>query len=694
MFKRYVTDVSLGILFFILVILTYFQNYKYNDNSKDWLNHDYCLNLMKSVTTNTVLMTEGGDNQVFGIAYFQMVEFKRPDVVAYDQKGNVFKRIYGDLRYINPAIIQPRFDVVDYNIVNGKEPFYISELGTKGEPSFIPYEFKGQLGKKNIYMTWTGKELWKYGDYYFKQYGMMHRVNEARYFIVDKLKEYKSLPISFIKEEYRKILIPSIDAQKVFEVARIMEYEGYLRIVSNKVFANASKPFVYTGGRDGKLLFNEIVKSIIYENASKSEIIVDVNTFANLASFVKARASTIFEDVFRQVITSLQREGYISVRGDRVVFVRDYEHPSGLDTLDYHAFYKKRWEETPLSVWWDYLTREIATSYNFTLGSYYFNKFIEYKANFNKIEQPYRDEFLSRISEYSNIYSNYLENAIKYGHDMAPIYFNSAMIYYRFAKENLSENNIEQSKINFSNALKLLKEAAIKDMFAFYVFEGIVGLTLEYANLFASPEEEQKLLSEAEFYISLAGKNISYLKKFREVKGDLNKIQEYQRIGRFKSVIESMRRVSKLSIIQLENSLNSVKSKEEKANLYLQLANAYFERNRFFDPNALVRVKEHFRKYIELKENKDMNFYRTVVNYYLSLEPSNISELLRYASEGLRRGDKYMNFFVALAYDRKGDSDNAYKYYTSFVDEVQELRDSNEYKYALSRISQIKSAKK
>ncbi|MGC8869877.1 MAG: hypothetical protein ACP5PT_02135 [Brevinematia bacterium] len=186
--REKLTDIVLGIIFFVLVVFTYFQNYKYNDNSKDWLNHDYSLGLIKSVTTNTVLMTEGGDNQVFGLAYFQMAEFKRPDVVCYDQKGNVFKRIYGDLRYLPFQNLQLRMDIVDYNIVNGAEPFYRSELGTRGEPEFEEYKLKGVFTKKNVYMTWTGKELWKYGDYYYKQYGMMYRVSDSKYFIVDKLK--------------------------------------------------------------------------------------------------------------------------------------------------------------------------------------------------------------------------------------------------------------------------------------------------------------------------------------------------------------------------------------------------------------------------------------------------------------------------------------------------------------------------
>jgi len=683
--KSVVVDILLGLVFLVLVAFTYFQNYKYNDNSKDWLNHDYSLGLLKSTSTNTVLMTEGGDNQVFGLAYFQMVEFKRPDVVCYDQKGNVFKRIYGDLRYLPGFNLQLRMDIVDYNIINGKEPFYKSELGTKGEPTFEDYTLKGKITKKNVFMTWTGKELWKYGDYYYKKYGMMYRVSDAKYFIVDKLKEFKSLPVSYLSSRYKSILVPNLSPQKVFEVIRVMEYDRYVSIVNNKVVANPSKVFSYNPP-SGKLLFIDLLKDTIYSKASEGGgFDLDLGSLNLIISKVKDRVDQNFDRVFSSVLSELQREGYILVRGDRVYFVKDYDHPNGLDTLDYYKFYKNRWKETPVSLWWDYLTREIAASYNYGLAQYYIDRINEYTSVTNILEPEPRKEITEKIREYINLIPDHIEESAKYGYDMAPILHNSGMLYYQLSRYYSGGGNIEEAKKYLLKAMELMKRAIDTDMFAFYAFVRYSIFAVEYVNNFASPEEEGKYLDEVKLLMDMAIKNMSYRKEYK----DITKTREYQDFNSIKNAVDRIKSVPKNDILSLEVQIEATQDSEAKANLYLSLADKYFARFAGIDVNMLNKGKAAFEKFVAFKKVKDAQFYRIVVNFYRMM--GDMNNMYKYAVEGLKNTkDNYLYFAVGFAADNLGRQSEALDNYSKFIDTSSNLKNSQEYNFALRRISEIK----
>ena len=685
--KSVVIDILLGLFFLILVAFTYFQNYKYNDNSKDWLNHDYSLGLLKSTTTNTVLMTEGGDNQVFGLAYFQMVEFKRPDVVCYDQKGNVFKRIYGDLRYLPGFNLQLRMDIVDYNIINGKEPFYKGELGTKGEPTFEDYTLKGQVAKKNVYMTWTGKELWKYGDYYYKQYGMLYKVSDAKYFIVDKLKEFKSLPVSYLSSRYKSLLVPNLSPQKVFEVIRVMEYDRYVSIVSNRVVANPSRVFSYNPP-SGKLLFIDLLKDTIYGEASRDGgFSLDFGSLNLIISKVKDRVDQNFGKVFYSVLSELQREGYISVRGDRAYFVKDYAHPNGLDTLDYYKFYKNRWKETPVSLWWDYLTREIAASYNYGLAQYYIDRVNEYTSVTNILDPEVRKEITKRMREYIDLIPNYIEESVKYGYDMAPILHNSGMLYYQLSRyySSLGGGNVEDAKKYLLKAMELMKKAINTDMFAFYAFVRYAIWAIEYVNNFASPEEEARYLDEVKLLMDMAIKNMSYRKEYK----DITKTREYQDFTNIKNAADRIKSVTKSEILSLESQVEATRDPEAKANIYLSLADKYFARFAGIDMNMLNRGKEAFEKFVAFKKVRDEQFYRIVVNFYRMM--GDMNNMYKFAVEGLKNTkDNYLYFAVGFAADNLGRQREALDNYSKFIDTSSSLKNSQEYNFALRRISEIK----
>lgn len=180
-----------------LSIIPFIENYKFNDNHLNWLNHDYCKNLMTSVELNSVFMTEGGDNQVFGSLYFIYAEKLRPDLTPYDQKGNIFKRIYGDMRYIDIITLTNRQQMVDTGLFDSQEPFY-EDIRSWNPPYFIPY----WQGDRSVYLTWERPNPSTLGDFYYKRYGIMYKAQEIEYKLVDYLALKQEITFDHAVEQF------------------------------------------------------------------------------------------------------------------------------------------------------------------------------------------------------------------------------------------------------------------------------------------------------------------------------------------------------------------------------------------------------------------------------------------------------------------------------------------------------------
>ncbi|HBE02109.1 MAG TPA: hypothetical protein DC049_06480, partial [Spirochaetia bacterium] len=201
-------------------------NYEKNDNSQNWSNHEYCYNIMMTAEPNSIVMTEGGDNQVFGLLYFTYVEAKRPDIDVYDQKGNVFPRLYGDLMAgMHPKQRQMVWDLRDFQLYSTGRPVYL--LWKRGDMEKLDVEYlKETYGLQSIeqiektiltmvpdevfsQVTKNGKHLkdqhLRYlGPWYFRQYGILYKVTPLRYSIIDALEitktgNYESIT-SYIKQ--------------------------------------------------------------------------------------------------------------------------------------------------------------------------------------------------------------------------------------------------------------------------------------------------------------------------------------------------------------------------------------------------------------------------------------------------------------------------------------------------------------
>jgi hypothetical protein len=62
---------------------------------------NYGRNILKTMADDSILITEGGDNQVFSLQILTQIEKQRPDIAIYDQKGHIFDQIYGEIIKLN-----------------------------------------------------------------------------------------------------------------------------------------------------------------------------------------------------------------------------------------------------------------------------------------------------------------------------------------------------------------------------------------------------------------------------------------------------------------------------------------------------------------------------------------------------------------------------------------------------------------
>ena len=202
--------ITISIIIILLSLYPLINNYKYNNHSKNWLNHDYGKNLLSSTEQYSVFMTEGGDNQVFSSLYFTYAEKLRQDVFPYDQKGNIFKRIYGDLRYVTYETLQTRSHIVNQGLFTGEEPFY-TEIRSLKPPYLVPYP----LGKPATYLTWKLPNPQTLGDFYYKLYGQMYKVQDISYAIIDHLEITGTASIDEITASLEETLGRTIEDQEL-----------------------------------------------------------------------------------------------------------------------------------------------------------------------------------------------------------------------------------------------------------------------------------------------------------------------------------------------------------------------------------------------------------------------------------------------------------------------------------------------
>lgn len=191
------------IAIFAIMIPIFVMNLSRNNNSKDFSNHDYSYNMMNSLPDNAIFATEGGDNQVFGLVYYTMVERRRPDLKIYDQKGNVFERIYGNLMKTDGRWLGSISDAVDKDFIDSGRPYY---------------------------MAWRRDGLERLGDYYFKAYGLVFKVQPIKYALVDELEFFKVLTVNDYKAIAKEHLKRNYENEKVASDLNALLDEGLISV--------------------------------------------------------------------------------------------------------------------------------------------------------------------------------------------------------------------------------------------------------------------------------------------------------------------------------------------------------------------------------------------------------------------------------------------------------------------------------
>ncbi|MEI6846097.1 MAG: tetratricopeptide repeat protein, partial [Candidatus Firestonebacteria bacterium] len=113
------TAVSLLAILLLLSVLPVLKlNYYENDKSKNFICHDYGINLLRSPVPGSVVFVSG-DNGTFGAAYFKFVEKARPDIEVYDDYGRVFKNIYGaDFLFMPAGVYNKRVTQVQRDLLS------------------------------------------------------------------------------------------------------------------------------------------------------------------------------------------------------------------------------------------------------------------------------------------------------------------------------------------------------------------------------------------------------------------------------------------------------------------------------------------------------------------------------------------------------------------------------------------------
>lgn len=206
------------IAIFAIMVPIFVMNFSRNNNSKDFSNHDYSYNMMNSLPDNAIFATEGGDNQVFGLVYYTMVERRRPDLKIYDQKGNVFERIYGNLMKTDGRWLGSISDAVDKDFIDSGRPYY---------------------------MAWRRDGLERLGDYYFKAYGLVFKVQPIKYALVDELEFFKVLTVNDYKAIAKEHLKRNYENEKVASDLNALLDEGLISVeIKNNYNGNEEITFV------------------------------------------------------------------------------------------------------------------------------------------------------------------------------------------------------------------------------------------------------------------------------------------------------------------------------------------------------------------------------------------------------------------------------------------------------------------
>lgn len=584
-------------VFVVFLSLSLISNFKHNNNHNNWSNHDYPYNLMLSLEPNAILATEGGDNQVFGLAYFTMVEHRRPDLKIYDQKGNVFERIYGNLMRTPPTLLPTIRDDID--------KMFIEE---------------GERTGRRYYMLWRRPGLEMLGEYYFKPYGNVFRVQPIRHLFMDKLELRREMKVSDFKTVAESHFKPRVNSTlNKFKKNRYR----------NPGYDDYKKRIIAIGEDRTNYTMEEVSRKInmLYDNG-----LIELDERKELYS------------------------GDESVR-----FAKMYEKPH--DSLEREEDYWKMYDEykaaqghtapTEEAKYWDWLTREIHVNYQFQKIDMFERMRKEYEvaaeARLKKNDKEMYDEYMAIVESIPEKKLAALETAEKYAYRMPLMYFNIA--------GHMKRNG-------FTNKAKQMYEMSLLyDKELFQAELQIAAINESLAKEAKTEDEEKHFYEEARDNYERAAEMIRRMNHYQSSR--YQKDPTYQHINRMINWIDNVLTTMPNSKVK---ELKKAAEKNDDVDSYLKLAQAYVQKREIDDARGAY-------KYLLGKELSDAERKRVEVQYARQFlapvgDHAAAAHFLEKNADGLDVASLQNRFQAAQYYDAAEESvkalENFEKFYQSY----------------------------
>jgi len=431
----------------------FFKNFENNNNHENWACYDYAFDMMNSTEPNSIFFTEGGDNQVFSLLYFSYCERKRPDVDFFDQKGNVFPRLYGDLMNMSPDDLEIVRDLRDF------------ELYSTGRP---------------IYLTWRRPNL--------------HRLTVSN--LTQKVAEVTRMAAQQNPPRQPWLRIP-------WKLDTLADIENAMNTMVPKATFNmvmrGNKPLSKQHLRYlGPWYFQtygllQKVAPLRYAIVDGLEVMLQADE-SRLRDYVKGVSQyELSSREFNQMVDELAAEGLVARAGAAVSLVKRRPRPFQMENEDYWKRYAMRYTNVPNASDWDYMTIEIMNNYH---GQQLSLAMDQWQWNRDRARDPgvdpvRRAQFEAKsAAHYAELFRQQ-DFLIKFCNKLGgQISYNAANLYLRFGRT-------DEALSNFRKATLL-----DRDFFGISVPAGLNAAMIHLQRSLAGPalEESNQLLEARRHY--------------------------------------------------------------------------------------------------------------------------------------------------------------------------------------------------
>ena len=586
-----------------------------NDNSQNRACHNYAHNMMRSTEPNAIFMTEGGDNQVFSLLYFSYVERKRPDVDFFDQKGNVFPRLYGDLMNVHP---------VDLEIVRDLRDF---QLFSTGRP---------------VYLTWPRPKLHLLRlDYFPKK---LREIKERYPHLADFLDRRWKLDSVASIERALETMVPVATFNKKMKVGGTLKKQ-HLKYMGPWYFKRYGLLYKVVPLRYA------IVEGLeLYQSATPRELIAYVRSVSQISL-------TLSE--FDRYVDELIQEKHVARRQKEIELLKPLPKVLAVETSSYWDHYTMDYTNVPNANHWDFLTREIFMNYHTQQTDFHLQKEKWHKKKINHNASEDHLYHIERANYHFQKAIHWYEIGCQYGYDMGIPHFNyasfllergmkkkaveyfhgaadaskeSADPYFRISAIHLQEANegsVKKEKENLRLALDSLEKAKRRVETRLIKYNQI-----DQRNRDSQYTEIEQLIRQAHACLEIPRSLIEELEKKTE-KGERQAVidlaQNYARRMDWKKSIATYDRL----LASHPNDFEIVMAK-------YQLLRQY---NPLHAVNLLEKAIDRFHIFQDVEEGKRYDLSRVCGQFYLQY-----AEILLERRQGTSAWQQAKDYFLRAQY--------------------------------------------